>query len=227
MSETIHPAQVLREAEIELKIAGQLSADLAQAHQPWQKLSPRRCAALSGILSLLTDADKKYRAAGTDPRSPLPAAIRDLHTKTSGQLRSVLAMYGLFVATAALLLGAVGCLVLGVIPRDDSPVITEPKEDELVDMTIPVSGPSPSRFLIPGTHLYVLVKPQDLDYWLQPLPKVNSTGWKVEDAGIGQEDDHGMRFHICAILTWKTLPDGWHGAVLPAELSRCINVTRK
>ena len=49
-----------------------------------------------------------------------------------------------------------------------------------MDMTISVSGSSPRRFLIPGTRLYVLVKPQGLDYWLQPLPKVDSAGWTVK-----------------------------------------------
>ena len=93
-----------------------------------RRISPRRFATLSGILILLEDATKICGEAGADSQSPLVSAIRVLHDKTRRQLRNVLVSYGVTVMVAALLLGAVVCLALGVIPRDDSPVITEPKE---------------------------------------------------------------------------------------------------
>ena len=226
MSETVHPAQRLRRAEIAFDIASRRATQLDKERSLCRRNSPHRFATLSGILFLLEEASKICGEAGADSQSPLVSAILVLHDKTRRQLRNVLVAYGVIVAAASLLLGAVICLTLGVIPRDDSPVITEPNEADAVEMTISVSGLSPRRFLIPGTHLYVFVKPQGLDYWLQPPPKVDSAGWTV-GAGIGGEPDRGMPFRICAILASQALPEGWHAPALPPGLSRCINVTRK
>jgi N-acetylneuraminic acid mutarotase len=110
--------------------------------------------------------------------------------------------------------------------RSDSPGIDVPKEGDAVGMTISVSGPSPNDELSTGTNLYVLVKPQGLDYWLQPLPRMSNTGWLAEGVGIGQPADHGMPFRICAVLTTQTLSPGWHDPDPPPGPLTCIQVTR-
>jgi hypothetical protein len=220
-------AQGLREAEIELRVAQQRSAELERARLPWQKLSPRRSATLYGILSLLEDAAEKCRALGSDPQTALAAAIRDLGAKTRAQRRNLLAAYGI-IAVAALVAGAIVCWNVGAMSRGDSPNITDPKAGDAVDMTISVSGSSPRESLPPGMNLYVLVKPEEFDYWLQPPPEVSLTGWRVEKAGIGDKlEDRGKHFLICALIARKVLSTGWSGRELPPGDAHCIDVTRK
>jgi hypothetical protein len=105
-------------------------------------------------------------------------------------------------------------------------IINIPKEGDTVAMTISVSGSAPKGALPAGANLYVLVKPQGLDYWLQPLPRMTSTGWQADGVGVGQPGDRGMAFRICAILTTQTLSSGWHASAPPAGPLTCINVTR-
>jgi hypothetical protein len=226
MSEPIHPARQLRRAEMIFDIASRRAAELGEERSLWQWLSCRRFSTLAGILSLLEEASEMCREAGTDAESPLATAIRELHTGTRRQLRNIGAAYGVIVALFALLLAAAVYLAAGVIASDGTPSIADPTDGAVVDMTISVSGSSPRR-LRSGTNLYLLVKPQGFDYWLQPLPEVSSTGWRVEHAGIGTEGNDGMHFDICAILIDQTLLEGWHSPDLPPGLSRCIGVTRK
>lgn len=231
MSETIHPAQALREAEIALNVASQQSADLERTRWPWQRLSLRRCATLSGILSLLEGATETCRAAGADPRSPLATAIRDLIARLRSQRRKLLAAYGIIVV-ATLVVGAIVCAKVWMTPIGASPIIADPKAGAAVAMTISVSGLSPRGSLPPGTNLYILVKPLNLDYWVQLPPdalppELNRTGWRAAKIGIGQNGDVGMYFRICAILTGQTLLLGWHASDLPPGDAHCIDVTRK
>ena len=53
MSEIKHPAQQLRQAEVEFQLAARQSTRLDQERAPWQTLAPRRFAVLCGIHSLL------------------------------------------------------------------------------------------------------------------------------------------------------------------------------
>jgi hypothetical protein len=227
MSEVVHRAQQLREAEIEFNVAGQRAAELDKERSLWRKLSPRRFATLCRILSLLKDATRICGEAGTDPRSPLASAIRNLYDKTSRQLRNVLAAYGVILAVA-LTLAIIAGRESSVMSLHDSPVIVDPKAGDAVDMTISVSGPFPKGSLPPGTNLYLLVKPQGFNYWLQPLPDISLTGWRVEKAGIGdKEEDRGKHFLICALMTQQVLSTGWNAPDLPPGDTHCIDITRK
>jgi hypothetical protein len=111
-------------------------------------------------------------------------------------------------------------------PPPQPPIITDPRAGDPVDMNIPVRGATPRGTPPPGTNLYVLVKPLGLDYWLQPTPQVNPTGWRGE-AGVGQEGDGGKHFFICSILTAQDLQKGWHAAEPPPGEAHCIDVIRK
>jgi len=214
MDNSNHRAHSLREAEIELELARQM-------------LSRRRFAMLSGILILLEDAATKCSAAGADPQSPLATAIRDLRAKTKRQYRNLLVTYGM-IAAAILVVGAIAGWRLWAMPNGDSTLlITNPRAGDPVDMSISVSGSSPRGSLPAGSQLYVLVKPQGLNYWLQPLPEVGSTGWRVEKAGIGLEADPGKSFRICALLTGTTLLSGWNAPDMPPGDAHCVDVTRK
>lgn len=110
--------------------------------------------------------------------------------------------------------------------RVESPIINVPREGDTVAMTISVSGPSSKDILASGSNFYVLVKPQGLDYWLQPPPQMTDAGWQAEGVGVGQPGDRGMAFRICAILTVQTLTSGWHAPDPPPGPLTCINVTR-
>ena len=112
------------------------------------------------------------------------------------------------------------------MPAGDLPLITDPRDGDKVDMIIPVSGPSPRGSLPTGSELYVLVKPAGLNYWRQPLPDVNLTGWRT-NARIGVDGDEGKRFLICAVVTSQELPQGWNDPNLPVGKSHCIDVIRK
>jgi len=225
MSEIKHSAQQLRQAEVEFQLATRHSTRLDQERAPWQTLALRRFAVLCGIHSLLRDAARICDDAGADPQSPLAAAIRRLHDRTRRQLRNLLITYSL-IAALVLALAVILGRELFIMSIGDSPIIMEPRAGAAVDMTISVSGSSPGGSLPPRSHLYVLVKPQGLDYWLQPPPEVTIGGWRGE-AGIGQEGDRGLPFHICAILTRMVLQEGWHDANLPPGDTHCIDVTRK
>ncbi len=227
MSELSHPARQLYRAENIFKIASQRAADMVAERSLWQRLSRGRSAVLSGNLSLLAEAAKICHEAGVDPQSPLLSAIRDLQKRTRRQLRGLQAAHGAFVV-AALLLGAIALWELGVLAGGHSPTLTGPQAGDTVDMSIAVNGSFPRGSLPSGTNLYLLVKPQGFNYWLQPLPKVNRTGWRVENVGIGdKEADRGKHFLICAILTHQTLAQGWNAPDLPAGDAHCIDVTRK
>lgn len=227
MANSNHRAHSLREAEIELGLARHM-------------LSRRRFATLSGILILLEDAATKCNAAGADPQSPLATAIRDLRAKTKRQHRNLLLTYGM-IAAAVLVAGVMASWKLWPMPSGDSslvtdmiigdspPLITNPRAGDAVDRITSVSGLSPKGSLPPGTQLYVLVKPQGFDYWLQSPPEVN-TGWRVDNAGIGDKLDEQGTFRICAILTQQALSPDWddrHDPDLPPGDAHCINVTRK
>ena len=175
MSEIKHPAQQLRQAEVEFQLADRQSTRLDQERAPWQTLAPRRLTVLCGIRSLLRDAARICDDAGTDPQSPLIAAIRELHDRTRRRLRNLLITYSLIVAAAVALAVILGW-ELHIMSIDGSPIISEPRAGTAVDMTISVDGSSPRGSLPPRSHLYVLVKPQGFDYWLQPLPEVSRTG---------------------------------------------------
>lgn len=227
MSEIVHPAQQLRQAEIEYQIASRRSSDLDQQRPAWRMLSPRRFATLCGVESLLKHASTIYGAAGADPQSPLITAIRALQDKTGRRLRSILAAYSVLAAAVLMLSAIIGWLFC--LSSTNSPaIITNPKTGAAVDMTISVSGSPPRGSLPPGTNLYLLVKPQGFNYWLQPLPEVTRTGWRVEKAGIGnKEEDRGRHFLICAVMTRQVLPMDWNAPDLPVGDSHCIDVTRK
>lgn len=94
-------------------------------------------------------------------------------------------------------------------------------------MTISVSGSAPKDALPPGTNLYVLVKPQEFDYWLQPLPRITGIGWQADHVGVGLPGDEGGVFSICAVLTTQILSSGWNAPDPPLGPLTCINVTRK
>ena len=112
-------------------------------------------------------------------------------------------------------------------PRLVSPAIDFPREGDVVAMTISVSGPTPAGALSSGANLYVLVKPEGFDYWLQALPQVTAAGWQVDGAGIGQAGDQGMAFRICAVMTTRGLSRGWHAADPPPGPLSCISVIRE
>jgi hypothetical protein len=226
MSETIHPAQRLRRAEIVFSIASRRAAEWEKERSLCRRLSLRRFAALAGVLNLLEEASNICREVGTDARSPLATAIRDLHVKTRRQLRNVLAMYGVIIM-ATLVLGVIVDRESYMMSLHDSPIITEPKAGDAVDMTFTVSGPSPRGSLPPGTNLYVLVRSQGYDYWLQKSPKVGQSGWQAEGVGLGQPDEHGIKGRICAVLTRETPTLPLQLADTPAGDVHCINVTRR
>lgn len=227
MSDTSHPARQLYRAENLFKIASQRAAEMAAERSPWQRLSGRRFLALAGNLSLLAEAARIGRAAGGDPQSPLLSAIRDLQQRTRGQLRGMQAAYGALIV-AALMLGAGALWELGILARGHAPTLTSPQAGDAVDRAIAVTGSFPRGSLPSGTHLYLLVKPQGFNYWLQPQPKVTRTGWRVEHAGIGdKEADRGKHFLICALLTHQPLAQGWNAPDLPAGDAHCIDVTRQ
>ena len=216
MDNSNHRAHSLREAEIELELARQM-------------LSRRRFATLSGILILLEDAATKCSSAGADPQSPLPTEIRELKAKTKRQYRNLLITYGM-IAAAVLVVGAIASWKLWPVPSGDSTLlITNPRAGDPVDMSISVSGSSPRGSLPAGTNLYVLVKPQGLNYWLQSTPDVSPTGWRVDNVGIGDKPIEKGDFSICAILTLQKLLPEWSGihSDLPPGDAQCINVTRK
>lgn len=226
MSETTHPAERLRQAEIALEIADQRTAEPPGKRSPWQQISPRRLTMLSGNLNLLAKASKLCDEAGADPQSPLVSAIRTRHNETKHQLRNLMAVYGVLVIAILALGGTALWSTTG------APVITDPKAGERVDQTISVSGSSPRALVLPGTRLYIFVKPlgyhdPPLSYWLQPMPDVSLTGWQTKDVGIGDEDDGGDDFLICAILSSKALPSGWYGPERPQGKADCIEVIRK
>jgi len=163
---------------------------------------------------------------GSDPQTVLAAAIRDLEAKTKAQRRNLSAAHGI-IAAAALVVGALVCWNVGAMSSGDSPNITDPRAGDAVDMTISASGSSPRESLPPGMNLYVFVKPEGFDYWLQPPPEVGLTGWRGE-VGIGDKpEDRGKHFLICALLTQEVRSTGWHKPDLPPGDSHCIDVTRK
>jgi len=111
-------------------------------------------------------------------------------------------------------------------PIPEPPVIAAPKEEDEVEMNITVAGSGAKASMPAGTNLYVLVKPFRLDYWVQPYLTVNSDGtWSVS-VGVGQKDDQGRAFKICAVLTSQAITNT-HFSALPPGPSSCITVTRK
>ena len=110
--------------------------------------------------------------------------------------------------------------------------ISDPKDGDVVEQKIDVHGPLPRLFLMPGSHLYILVKPLRYDlYYRQPKePEWSlSGGWTVDDVNIGTEDvgSIGAPFRICAVLTGQVLAQNWSDAAPPPGYSHCLDVKRK
>jgi hypothetical protein len=107
--------------------------------------------------------------------------------------------------------------------------ISDPKDGDSVEQNIVVSGPLPRQFLMPGTYLYILVRPlrYNLYYSQKEEPEWSLSGGWTAKVGIGTEPDSGAPFLICAVLTGQVLPEDWNGEVPPAGFSHCVEVKRK
>jgi hypothetical protein len=113
-------------------------------------------------------------------------------------------------------------------PIAGAPVIGSPQKQDKVSMQITVSGSGAQAALKGGTNLYVIVQPHGYTYWVQALPSINSDGtWKASPVYVGQPNDSGLLFDICAVLTSQTLTRGQELPVLPSGPASCITVTRQ
>jgi hypothetical protein len=110
--------------------------------------------------------------------------------------------------------------------------ISLPREGQQVSYRTTIEGTSEGVF---GTNwkIYVLIKPEEGEYWVQPAVSISPNGrWEVipyfgTDPAQSRVDV-GKGFKISAIATNVTLPEGKWEREFPYNTARVdVNVVRK
>ena len=113
-------------------------------------------------------------------------------------------------------------------PSAPSPTlsISSPSAGTVVPIHIWITGVGAQTALQPGTFLQLVVHPHGFAYYVQNLPTVQTDGKWTGDAYVGQQQDHGLLFDLCAVLVNQDLPPGDQLADWPSGQRACVTVQR-